>query len=270
MPEEQTDAAPVDTAVDDEAMFKEAASLAWGDAKEETTEEPEETAEEAPAENAGEYHDRGSDTQAALAAEREAREKAERDKKAADGRVRALQAKLAEYEKQQRAGTQPQPIDTDRLAQAAEEYPEIAGPVMDVLKGIKGTVEQMTAADAQRRDMDALREEIRLEQAEPGWAEFINQRADAFREWVEDQPRRIRDAAYRNANRVVNADEAASVIRAFREAQTQPTDTMAARRQRQLSATASPRTTRPASSVIPEEGDPDRMWAAMSKIAWRD
>jgi hypothetical protein len=271
---DQNQPTPVDAAVDDEAMFAEAAALAYGTAKTavddaggEADTTPEETPDDTP-----EGDDKENLQDDALAAEREARKKAELDREAAIGRVAPLQRELDRMKREIErltAAQQPQKISTGDLEKAAEEYPEIAGPVMGAVKGLQEQVERMGQERALRAQYAQREAELALERAEPGWQDFINRHGDAFRDWVDDQPRRIRDAAERNAFAVVDAEEAASVIRAFRQHVEGPKPEPDAKRQRQLSAMTTPRSTRPASSVIPEEGDPEKLFAAMAKIAWQ-
>lgn len=214
--------------------------------------------------------------QAALEAERQAKAKLELDRKADIGRVAALRKRVAELEAQQRNPRAAEYQPPEELTRTADDYPEVAGPMIGVVKQLGQQISAMTAAQQSQAALSAAREELRLEEIEPGWGSFVGQRLGEFRTWLDDQPRAIREAGYRNAQAVVSADEAATVIRRFREhvegasspqaqpPQADPKD--AARRQRQLAATASPRgASRPVASGIPEDGDPEALFKMMHR-----
>lgn len=225
---------------------------------------------------------------AAYEAEKVAREKAEREAKSAVGRVAPLQRRLDEL---RRAA---QPAGDDKIKEAREairaheeEYPEIAKPVAKALDAI---TEKNAAEDKSRREAAATEladierhATTMLAEKHPDWEAFLNKHGgDGFAAWLDDQPRRIRDAAYRNANSIVDGEGAIVLMDAYKAhvagqsaaaapapAPTPPAATapnpptsLDDRRKRQLEATATPSQTggRPTVTGIPEDGDPEVLW----------
>lgn len=205
-----------------------------------------------------------------------------------NGRTAAFQRRYEDLKKIVEAPAQQRRPGSAREALAAikNDYPDVAGPIEEALSKIEERLDAQDQAEESRRS--AARDELvgiitseteRLNQAIPDWEVTLQQNGKAFAAWVEDQPRRVREAAYRNAQNIVDAEEAAQVIAAFKahimpaqqpaaapttptpiRAQTQP---LTDRRARQLDATASPRSARrPTVSGIPEDGDPQAIWDA--------
>ena len=211
------------------------------------------------------------------------KERLEHRLRSEEGRIRAAQARLQELSKTSAA---PQKDDgPEDISKALEglksDYPEIAEPISKVVAAINGRVEELDRAEQSRR-MAAQNElqhmvEVQtaeLERAHPDWFDTLKNNGSAFATWVEDQPKRIRDAAYRNAQQIVDASEAASVVAAFKdhlgigakapEHQHQPEND---RRKRQLAASATPSRSagKPTVSGIPDDGDPEAIWEAMER-----
>lgn len=195
-------------------------------------------------------------------------------------------------------GKQRNETATEALGRLKSEYPEIAEMLDPVLENVRGDVTDLSNAEKKRlettqRDLQESQTELAgiananaraVETAHPGYKEFLAENSDAFLAWVEDQPRAIREAAYANAQYVANPAAAIEVINRFKatiqppadqgkqtgkepdpgpegETQTQqPND----RRRRQLDASASPSRSarRPATSGVPEDGDPQAIWDA--------
>lgn len=225
----------------------------------------------------------------ALAAERTKFEQKARDSGA---RVAAHQRKLDKLYKQ----IQPNANDgaAARLQQARQtltaresDYPEIINPVAQVLDAVNENLSQLSAAEQRRREAaqaemaEIVREETeRLAELHPDWEDVLNKHGgQQFAAWVEDQPRRFRDAFVRNANAIVDSASVAEFMSAYKAhlgivpanapaappPANPPNNTLTERRERQLAATASPTTStrRPTVSGIPEEGDPAEIWKAV-------
>lgn len=209
-----------------------------------------------------------------------------RAKKAADGRVSALAKKVDELS----AKVAPQQADPlAATAKAREEvkrlggdYPEIAKPLGVVLDVIEDKEKQQQAAETSRQktaleDQAArMREEARLlEDYSPGWRKFLSDNSDAFNEWINGEaPAHLNHAYLRNFRDIVNADETAAVLDAFKSrmgapadpgggarTETQQRQQPATRRERQLTGSASPR--RPAAVpavTVPSGDNPQALW----------
>lgn len=222
------------------------------------------------------------------ATERKARE-LEQQRRSDEGRVAAFQRKYEELRKQ--TSTQP-PAKRQSAAEALEalrnDYPELAEPLAKALEPFEQALTQQDADRNARREADAAEvtdhiraETQRLEQKHQGYEAFLRQNGAAFREWVEDQPRRIRDAAYRNAEVILDAQAADEVLTLFKAHIAGPPNGAASgapatqhnaaplndRRQRQMGATVSVRgSRRPALSGVPEDGDPEAIWDAFDRV----
>lgn len=200
------------------------------------------------------------------------------------GRISALQRKI------NAASAEPSreiPSAREKVAGIANDYPELAEPLKHLADATDGTRERIVkseqaslAADtAELNDLVAAETE-RLLTAHPDYADVLGQNAGpggVFAKWLDDQPRRIRDAAHENARFIANADGAAMVMHEFKKHLGLIKETPAApapapapqpplndRRQRQIEASASPQRSggRPAISGIPENGDPQAIWNA--------
>jgi len=169
------------------------------------------------------------------------------------------------------------------------EYPEVATPMKQVVSDLRNEVtRQGSALDAITTDRhhDAADEqEHLLEEEHADWEEVTA--AEEFGTWLDEQPRHIKEAAIRNAEEIVDAEEAADVVgrfKATRSAQAgdgPATDTpdagdeadagdgptpLTGKRQRQLEAASTTRTGGPGVATgIPEDGDEAALWKAMDK-----
>jgi len=226
------------------------------------------------------------------ATERRARE-LEQQRKSDEGRVAAFQRKYEELRKQ--TGQQ-QPAKRQSAAEALEalrnDYPELAEPLAKALEPFEQALTQQDADRNARREADAAEvndhirtETQRLEQKHQGYETFLQQNGAAFRDWVEDQPKRIREAAYRNAEVILDAQAADEVLTLFKahiagppngaasgapSAQRDAAPPLNDRRQRQMGATVSVRgSRRPALSGVPEDGDPEAIWDAFDRVEAR-
>lgn len=248
------------------------------------TEEHADTEEEnPPAPSAGEPQDIWASAPENLRAEFEAlqaeKAKLEQQARSANGRLAARTRKINELRAQAEKVAAKQPaIDTTQLRSLETDYPEIAQPLNSTVSAISSRLESIEAEEEGRRKAAAtelqgiIQEETsRLEEAIPDWLDFLRANGNVYRQWIEDQPKHIRDANARNANEITDADAAIEVITAFKQflepsAQPQPqnpTPSPNDRRKRQLAASSSPSSS-PRGAVIsgiPEDGNPEDLWA---------
>lgn len=233
---------------------------------------------------------------------REAYERQQRDwdlrLRSANGRVSAFQRQLAQYQQQtqqqparqqepeQRETQQPSSGSTGinlqdpKLQALREEYPEVAGPLLDVIadlsqqltgvRQVAGTFEQ------QQAEQFLAAQEQSLAQAHPDWQQAATD--DRFAGWLQTQPLAIQEAFKRNHDAIVNADDASLVIGMFKQAvgfssqpqqQQQPTPapTNDPRRQRQLaSARDVGRTPPPVATGIADNDFDAHLDAAIAKL----
>lgn len=170
----------------------------------------------------------------------------------------------------------------------AEEYPEVAGPLTDVIGELRDQIKrqerELSAIGTERRD-DALAEQATLLAEEHSdWEQVVADRG--FMDWLNAQPRHIQEAAVRNAENIVDAAEAADVVGRFKAFQQQhSTNTsrsgnardngnnqaLAGKRARQLESASAARSRGPgAASGIPEEGDPETIWRQFDEMERRE
>lgn len=196
--------------------------------------------------------------------------------KSATGRIHALQRKIAAAKELPGRDTK---TARDAIAGIKEDYPEIAKPIEDALGHIEGKMDRLYKAEASAREADQHElntlveaETNRLLEAHGDYASVLRQNGTAFQKWVDDQPRALRDAAYRNAEFIVDAGEAIEVVGRFKRhlglikddpAPTPQQQSLSDRRQRQIAASATPHRTssRPAVTGAPPDGaDRQSLW----------
>lgn len=144
------------------------------------------------------------------------------------------------------------PFNPQRMAQLREEYGEVAGPLLDMVDALKGNVDQLRAPVAvieQEQQLAQYHNQVdALATKHPDWQTAFSN--EAFPAWLEQQPALIRTAIERNANTIVDGEEAALVLDLFKRdigaGQTPPPPTpqkdqqdqnrLSDRRQKQLEA----------------------------------
>lgn len=214
----------------------------------------------------------------------------------ANGRYTAAQRRVMEMERALN-GTSNTEAVLKEAREATEtlgkDYAEVAGPVGKVIDAISADIDARKRAGAETRaeSINEIRAHVAeqgriLEERIPGWRQRVTgspAEIARFRQWVDDQPRAIREAAARNDNKlgIVDADAAELVIGGYirhmesmqpggqpggnqtqtqtqqQQRQTAPND----RRQRQLSASASPNMeTRLPPTSEPQEDDREGWW----------
>lgn len=183
-------------------------------------------------------------------------------------------------------------LKSDDWKSFRDEYPEVAGPLEKVIGGLQAEVtrqhKELSAIGADRRESALAEQAGLLAEEHSDWQEVVAD--DSFMEWLEAQPRHIREAAIRNAEDIVDAQEAADVVGRFKayrseqqgggNAQDQQdttradggggTDNQQARRQRQLESASTTRSRGPGVATgISEDGDPERIWKQFDEMERR-
>lgn len=223
---------------------------------------------------------------AAYEAERARSAELEQKARSAEGRAKAHQRKLEDLRRAMEKSKSPEMLleAQNELRRVENEYPEVTQPLKKALGAITDriTAEEEGRARAARTEFGEIirTETAKLAERHPDWDTFLKQHGGpAFAAWVDDQPRRIREALAVNGDAIVDADGAIALIDAYKQhlgvkpaaapasvpSAVHPThNPLADRRQRQLAATATPNRSggRPTVSGIPEDGDPQAIWDA--------
>ena len=190
-------------------------------------------------------------------------------------RLRSEQNRQPDNQQQQGGGPssdQADPFNPEKLAQLREEYGEVAGPLVDAIEALKGSVDQMRAPVEQiehERETAQYDAQVQLLAGKhPDWGTAFKR--PEFVGWFEEQPQFIKAAIERNANFIVDGQEAATVLDLFKrdigaaapppQSQTgqQQTDTrLSDRRARQLDAgrDAASRGGQSAAAGVPDDFD---------------
>lgn len=226
------------------------------------------------------------------AAYEESRKQAERlehQTRSDRGRISALQRKLDEAAFKGRdtpADTAPAAgslVESDEFKALSAEYPEVATPIAKALQSLESRVaryeKQLAAVGEDRLQQATNEQETLLAERLPDWKEVASTRNAAgqtIQEWVDTQPRHIREAALRNWESLVDAEEAADVIGRFKATlkasdgsgkqppeQGRPNQLVEQRRRRLQSAVAPASRSPSAASGIPEDGDEEAIWKMM-------
>lgn len=219
--------------------------------------------------------------------------------KSDDGRVAALSRQIDDLRAQL---TKPpadeadgkddgdKPSVQEALKELGEDYPEVAEVLERISGDLDAKVSRLSAAEESRhkaaQDQMAAHVEIegnKVEEAHPGYVAFVKENVDAYLAWVDDQPKRIRDAAAANDGAIVDAAAAIEVIDGFKKHlgiepakapanDPEPDPKLNDKRQRQLNGSASPRKPggKAVVSGIPEDGDEEAIWNAMEEAEERE
>lgn len=193
------------------------------------------------------------------------------------GRKAAHQRRIDELVAQaQPRSRQERQDDADALKALETDYPEIAEPLKKISQSVNIRLDKIDedgesrrkAAETELNDLLAA-EEQRLDGLAPDWRDVLKANGKTYNAWIEDQPKRLRDLAARNADAITDADSAAEVLTAFKEFLQPPAPPsrnlpLNDRRQRQKTGASSPQTSGGRATVagIPEDGDPEAIWDA--------
>lgn len=174
-----------------------------------------------------------------------------------------------------------------KLEKAREEFGDVIGPVADQLKQLESRQDQLTAFEERERQNlqgrldDLVDSEIAtFEEEHPDGWETLENNAQVFLEWIEDQPKRLRDLWNDNREQVVDGTGAAYLVSQFKQslhdaqgeppAQTQTDTRLQHRRQRQLDGARSARTQSRHSTAMqsgpPDTDDPEKLWEHFERM----
>jgi hypothetical protein len=217
---------------------------------------------------------------AAFEEARELARKAELDAKAHLGRVRAhertvqdLHTEIEGLKKQvgQAKSTETSLLESDEIKALESEYGDVAGPLLKVIKAQDAKINELTGTVTTRQTDDFITDqETRLNQAHPDWGDLV--RNPGFKDWKEQQPLYVQRMIERNANAIVDAEEAGDALSRFRQhigaapapaqkqTPTPPEPRTDERRQRQMAGGADVRVKAPPVTSADVE-DPDQLFA---------
>lgn len=215
-----------------------------------------------------------------------------------DGRLSAAARELADL-KRRTAATIPDKGtsgDTDddpskgrkeRLASTREEFPDIAGPVVEELESLRAEISSLREQSGRKASEDRAAAEQRISDIhEEQQREFLKEHADGFdvisknakmfQSWIEDQPKLIRDQFAINSEAIVDANGAALVVTRFKQALAEADASRSggdsetrqqSRRERQRDGARETRGRRaPATTPdLPDDADPQELWAEMHR-----
>lgn len=150
----------------------------------------------------------------------------------ADKEVQRLRERLAQLEAQQGTGNRteqhqagseeaaPAKSTDDRLDKLREDYPDIAGPLVDMIEAQAakiGELEKPIGNLQQEREQAyyAAQERV-LSSTHPDYREVINADLDRYNGWLASQPKVIQEIAVRNEHHVVDGAEVALLVGKFK------------------------------------------------------
>ena len=167
------------------------------------------------------------------------------------------------------------------LKTAAEDFPEIGGPIAAVIEAMQGQLSTLSQSEAQRQQSTFSANGQAVEQEHPGYVGLIAENADSFNAWLrDDAPAWALRAWEANRERIVDAKEASRFVSAFKahigigeEAATPPPNGGGEpshheqRRQRQRAAGSSPASSTGPSmrSGIPKNGSRGEIWEGLER-----
>ena len=175
------------------------------------------------------------------------------------------------------------------------EYPEVSGPiktlVSDLLSRVTNQQKQLDAIGNDRLEEAIDEQTALLEEDHPDWQDVTDD--EGFEDWLAGEPRHVQQAAVRNADKIVDAAEAADVVGRFKAFRSEgagdaPNDDtpettvttegkggtktrLSGKRKRQLESASSTRKGGAgAAHGIPEDGSEEEIWKAFDKMEERE
>lgn len=201
---------------------------------------------------------------------------------AADRELQRLRAELEDRQRQQQSNAggeqgnqgQSESEGDDPYKQLVEDYPEIAGPLVENLKSVQAELSQLkqgVGTFEQERQLTYLKQQQDiLTEQQPDWQTALQD--ERFGGWLQEQPKPVQEAFERNKEAIWDGAEAAWLVGQFKTSlgigakpteQQQP-PSQASRRAKQL---ASGRDFAGGSGAPVAEGIPDDFDAAMNAFA---
>lgn len=216
---------------------------------------------------------------------RERNAKLEHKLNSSKGREAAASRKIAELTARIEAGTKavqaaksadPKKARerAEKMKAAREEFGDVVGPVLDEIEDMRARQaeelrEKETALKADQKALSDLQTEQETEflKTNPDGFEVLEKNAQVFLEWIDDQPRKLRDIFAANKAAIANATEASLLIGKFKEhlaGQKTPSNEtrLSQRRARQLEGAGGEKNqrSRPASSSPGDGADPSALF----------
>lgn len=109
-------------------------------------------------------------------------------------------------------------MSPESLAQLREDYPDLAGPLIDMLEAQSQQLERLSQGVGQfeqtQQSAAIAEQETLLTEAHPDWQAVAAD--DRFAGWLESQPQSIKTAMARNFDAIVDGNDAALVIDKFK------------------------------------------------------
>lgn len=126
---------------------------------------------------------------------------------------------------------QPKPATTSlredpAIKKSLEDYPEVVGPILQVTDALEARLGEIardvTLTREERAAQTQQAQEAALNAAHPDWREACG--SQQFADWLNTQPKAIKDIVARNGENIVDAEEAISMVGNFKAhlALTQP------------------------------------------------
>ncbi len=196
-----------------------------------------------------------------------------------EGRYKATERQLRELrEKNNPPPPEAGEDEEDHLGRVMEEYPDVAGPLVQELNAVKSTLQSFHDANSEAEQARREKEGARLVELVPNAAEIIGQTEEEvqkFWDWVEDQPRIVRETAHENRDAIVNADAAASVLTAFEQFQSgkatteepKPKDEKRERQKAGARSTSVKSGQKTVQKGLPDDADDDAVFAHATNLA---
>lgn len=236
------------------------------DPVEEATEEPEEAQSEAP-----EAAEEAADAKELADLEHKRRSEAGRAAAYAK-RAQAIEQEIARLKARKKPD--PDAEESDRLSAVKDEYGDIVAPLVEGLTELRQEREQelQDREDSLQAEMESIEKEQTaiFQSVHPDGFDVVGKYGSAFVDWVEDQPKKYRDAFAVNKDRIVDGEAAAELISHFKRSIEPPQQTekeqlkpkLGDRRRRQLDgARTMPQKAHGATPVDPGPSeDYDKEW----------
>lgn len=279
------------TEEDEEATGSEDDSSDADDAPDADDDDPEDT--DPPEDKAKATDDRTEDSTPTLEDLKNKTEKLQREYDLQKKRAAGQQRRAARLEKERDAllkrleKFKSSDQDETDLDSVSEEYGDVVGPVVNKVKDLTARLNDTAESDKLRIEdingelRDIQNEEIgKFEAEHPDGMDVISRNASVFRDWIEDQPKAIREAYEANLNAFTDGTAAALVVSRFKTAlqeasqkasgeDTPPADPnpttsrLDKRRRNQMRGASASRSTssqKQTGNLEPTSDDPDAWW----------
>lgn len=203
---------------------------------------------------------------------------------AASRKIAELSAKIATNTKVVEAAKKADPAKArERAAKvkaAREEFGDVVGPVLDEIEELRARqADELRLKEedlkADKKALDALYDEQQSQflKTNPDGFEVLEKNAKAFLDWIDDQPRVLRDAFKANEQAITNAAQAALLVGKFKEhlagqKTPSPQSSLSQRRARQLEGAGGEKNqrARPATTSPGDNADPSALFNHFSSV----